>query len=83
MKVWVFSVCSADLGLNAEVTEMLKECEQPGLVQALLLPEDVALQHLPALGVAHRRLDFTRRNTSLTPLQEVLSLDTRMERYVL
>ncbi|XP_015257937.1 PREDICTED: protein SMG5 [Cyprinodon variegatus] len=60
----------ADLGLNAEVTEMLKECEQPGLVQALLLPEDVALQHLPALGVAHRRLDFTRRNTSLTPLQE-------------
>uniref|UniRef100_A0A3Q2PHQ4 Nonsense-mediated mRNA decay factor n=1 Tax=Fundulus heteroclitus TaxID=8078 RepID=A0A3Q2PHQ4_FUNHE len=60
----------ADLGLSAEVTEMLKACEEPGLVQTLLLPEDVALRHLPALSAAHRRLDFTRRNTSLTSLQE-------------
>uniref|UniRef100_A0A3B3XA76 Nonsense-mediated mRNA decay factor n=1 Tax=Poecilia mexicana TaxID=48701 RepID=A0A3B3XA76_9TELE len=60
----------ADLGLNSEVTEMLKECEQPGLSQTLLLPEDVALRHLPALSVAHRRLDFSRRNASLSPLQE-------------
>ncbi|XP_017288821.1 protein SMG5 isoform X2 [Kryptolebias marmoratus] len=60
----------AELGLNAEVTEMLNECEQPGLVQTLLLPEDVALRHLPALHVAHRRLDFTRRSSSLSPLQE-------------
>uniref|UniRef100_A0A671WF14 Nonsense-mediated mRNA decay factor n=1 Tax=Sparus aurata TaxID=8175 RepID=A0A671WF14_SPAAU len=60
----------AELGLNAEVTELLNECEQPGLVQSLLLPEDLALRHLPALSVAHRRLDFTRRNPSLSSLQE-------------
>uniref|UniRef100_A0A3B4XRQ2 Nonsense-mediated mRNA decay factor n=1 Tax=Seriola lalandi dorsalis TaxID=1841481 RepID=A0A3B4XRQ2_SERLL len=60
----------AELGLNAEVTELLNECEQPGLVQSLLLPEDLALRHLPALSVAHRRLDFTHRNPSLSPLQE-------------
>ncbi|XP_069031455.1 LOW QUALITY PROTEIN: nonsense-mediated mRNA decay factor SMG5 [Embiotoca jacksoni] len=60
----------AELGLTAEVTELLNECEQPGLVQSLLLPEDLALRHLPALSVAHRRLDFTRRNPSLSPLQE-------------
>uniref|UniRef100_A0A665UF30 Nonsense-mediated mRNA decay factor n=1 Tax=Echeneis naucrates TaxID=173247 RepID=A0A665UF30_ECHNA len=52
------------------VTELLNECEQPGLVQSLLLPEDLALRHLPALSVAHRRLDFTHRNPSLSPLQE-------------
>ncbi|XP_029307960.1 nonsense-mediated mRNA decay factor SMG5 isoform X2 [Cottoperca gobio] len=60
----------AELGLNAEVTELLNECEQPGLVQSLLLPEDLALRHLPALNVAHRRLDFTHRNPSLSSLQE-------------
>ncbi|XP_013878900.1 nonsense-mediated mRNA decay factor SMG5 [Austrofundulus limnaeus] len=60
----------AELGLNSQVTEMLNECEQPGLVQTLVLPEDVALRHLPALNVAHRRLDFTRRSASLSPLQE-------------
>ncbi|XP_061573426.1 nonsense-mediated mRNA decay factor SMG5 [Cololabis saira] len=60
----------ADLGLPADVAEMLNQCEQPGLVQALLLPEDVALRHLPALSAAHRRLDFTCRGSSLSPLQE-------------
>ncbi|KAG7216503.1 hypothetical protein INR49_001989 [Caranx melampygus] len=60
----------AELGLNAEVTELVNECEQPGLVQSLLLPEDLALRHLPALSVAHRRLDFNHRNPSLSPLQE-------------
>ncbi|KAF0031763.1 hypothetical protein F2P81_016318 [Scophthalmus maximus] len=60
----------AELGLNAELTQLLSECEQPGLVQSLLLPEDVALRHLPALSVAHRRLDFTHRKPSLSPLQE-------------
>uniref|UniRef100_A0A8C3G7S9 Nonsense-mediated mRNA decay factor n=1 Tax=Cyclopterus lumpus TaxID=8103 RepID=A0A8C3G7S9_CYCLU len=60
----------AELGLNAAVTELLNECEQPGLVQSLLLPEDLALRHLPALTGAHRRLDFTRRNPSLSSLQE-------------
>lgn len=70
--IYVFiCVCIAELGLNAEVTELLNECEQPGLVQSLLLPEDLALRHLPALSVAHRRLDFTHRNPSLSPLQEV------------
>uniref|UniRef100_A0A8C9YIA6 Nonsense-mediated mRNA decay factor n=1 Tax=Sander lucioperca TaxID=283035 RepID=A0A8C9YIA6_SANLU len=63
-------ILEAELGLNAEVTELLNECEQPGLVQSLLLPEDLALRHLPALNVAHRRLDFTRRNPSLSSLQE-------------
>uniref|UniRef100_A0A667WZE6 Nonsense-mediated mRNA decay factor n=1 Tax=Myripristis murdjan TaxID=586833 RepID=A0A667WZE6_9TELE len=52
------------------VTELLNECEQPGLVQSLLLPEDLALRHLPALNLAHRRLDFTRHRPSLSPLQE-------------
>lgn len=64
-------VLAAELSLNAEVTELLNECERPDLVQSLLLPEDLALRHLPALGVAHRRLDFSRRNPSLSPLQEV------------
>ncbi|KAF4102804.1 nonsense-mediated mRNA decay factor SMG5 [Onychostoma macrolepis] len=59
-----------DLGLNKDVTELLNECEQPGLVQTLLLPEDLALRHLPALSVAHRRLDFTSQRPPLTPLDE-------------
>lgn len=67
-------VLAAELSLNAEVTELLNECERPDLVQSLLLPEDLALRHLPALGVAHRRLDFSRRNSSLSPLQEVQAL---------
>ncbi|KAJ8398378.1 hypothetical protein AAFF_G00426330 [Aldrovandia affinis] len=60
----------AELGLNREVTELLNECEQPSLTQTLLLPEDLALRHLPALGLAHRRLDFTRERPALSPLQE-------------
>ncbi|KAM3872959.1 nonsense-mediated mRNA decay factor SMG5 [Diretmus argenteus] len=60
----------AEFGLNTEVTQLLSDCEQPGLVQSLLLPEDLALRHLPALSLAHRRLDFTRRRPSLNPLQE-------------
>uniref|UniRef100_A0A8C0Y948 Nonsense-mediated mRNA decay factor n=1 Tax=Cyprinus carpio carpio TaxID=630221 RepID=A0A8C0Y948_CYPCA len=59
-----------DLGLNKHVTDLLNECEQPGLVQTLLLPEDLALRHLPALSVAHRRLDFTSQRPPLTPLDE-------------
>ncbi|XP_026139080.1 protein SMG5-like [Carassius auratus] len=59
-----------DLGLNKHVTELLNECEQPGLVQSLLLPEDLALRHLPVLSVAHRRLDFTGQRPPLTPLDE-------------
>ncbi|KAL0171382.1 hypothetical protein M9458_031693, partial [Cirrhinus mrigala] len=56
--------------LNKDVTELLNECEQPALVQTLLLPEDLALRHLPALSVAHRRLDFTSQRPPLTPLDE-------------
>ncbi|XP_068180834.1 nonsense-mediated mRNA decay factor SMG5 [Antennarius striatus] len=63
----------AELGLTAEVTELLNECERPGLVQTLLLPEDLAMHNLPALNVAHRRLDFTRQNPSLNPLQECVA----------
>lgn len=64
-------LCPADLGLQTEVQELLNECEQPGLTQSLPLPEDVALRHLPALNLAHRRLDFTHRYPSLSSLQEV------------
>ncbi|XP_052000383.1 nonsense-mediated mRNA decay factor SMG5-like [Xyrauchen texanus] len=60
----------ADLGLNKEVTDLLNECEQPGLVQTLLLPEDLALHHLPALSAAHKRLDFSSQRPPLTPLEE-------------
>ncbi|XP_035290217.1 protein SMG5 [Anguilla anguilla] len=60
----------AELGLNPEVTELLQECERPGLTQTLLLPEDLALRHLPALSLAHRKLDFTRERPALSPLQE-------------
>lgn len=63
-------ILETDLGLNKDVTELLNECEQPGLVQTLLLPEDLALRHLPALSVAHRRLDFTSQRPPLTPLDE-------------
>ncbi|KAJ3597391.1 hypothetical protein NHX12_000918 [Muraenolepis orangiensis] len=41
----------AELALSPEVATLLAECEQPGLVQSLLLPEDLALRHLPALGL--------------------------------
>ncbi|XP_046892958.1 protein SMG5 [Hypomesus transpacificus] len=60
----------AELGLSAEVKELLGECEQSGLVQSVLLPEDLALRHLPALSLAHRRLDFQRQRPSLSPVQE-------------
>uniref|UniRef100_A0A8D3CVU2 Nonsense-mediated mRNA decay factor n=1 Tax=Scophthalmus maximus TaxID=52904 RepID=A0A8D3CVU2_SCOMX len=59
-----------EAGELSNSSQLLSECEQPGLVQSLLLPEDVALRHLPALSVAHRRLDFTHRKPSLSPLQE-------------
>lgn len=71
MTFTLIHVCITELGLIPEVTELLNECEHPSLVQSLLLPEDLALRHLPALSVAHRRLDFTRHNPSLSPLQEV------------
>ncbi|KAI7806365.1 nonsense-mediated mRNA decay factor SMG5 [Triplophysa rosa] len=63
-------VLEADLGLNKEVTKLLNESERTGLVQTLLLPEDLALRHLPALSSAHRRLDFTGQRPSLSPLEE-------------
>lgn len=63
-------ILETDIGLNKDVTELLSECEHPSLAQTLLLPEDVALRHLPALSVAHRRLDFTSQRPPLTPLDE-------------
>ncbi|KAL6462237.1 hypothetical protein MHYP_G00286590 [Metynnis hypsauchen] len=60
----------AELGLKKEVRELVTESEQPDLVQTVLLPEDQALRHLPALSLAHRRLDFTSHRPSLSPLQE-------------
>lgn len=66
-----FPMGLADLGLHTEVQELVNECEQPGLTQTLPLPEDLALRHLPALSLAHRRLDFTHRYPALSSLQEV------------
>ncbi|KAG7318012.1 hypothetical protein KOW79_019047 [Hemibagrus wyckioides] len=63
-------VLEADLGLKKEVRDLLAGSEQPDLVQTVLLPEDQALRHLPALNLAHRRLDFTHHRASLSPLQE-------------
>ncbi|XP_076869079.1 nonsense-mediated mRNA decay factor SMG5 [Brachyhypopomus gauderio] len=63
-------ILEAELGLRKEVRELLATGEQPDLVQTLLLPEDQALRHLPALSLAHRRLDFTSARPSLSPLQE-------------
>lgn len=63
-------ILETDLGLNKDVTELLSECEHSTLAQTLLLPEDVALRHLPALSIAHRRLDFTSQRPPLTPLDE-------------
>ncbi|KAK1806731.1 hypothetical protein P4O66_005231 [Electrophorus voltai] len=60
----------AELGLRKEVHELLSTSELPDLVQTVLLPEDQALRHLPALSLAHRRLDFTSPRPSLSPLQE-------------
>ncbi|KAI4889102.1 hypothetical protein NFI96_018632 [Prochilodus magdalenae] len=60
----------AELGLKKEVRELVTESEQPELAQTVLLPEDQALRHLPALSLAHRRLDFTSHRPSLSPLQE-------------
>lgn len=51
--------------------DLLARSERPDLVQTVLLPEDQALRHLPALNLAHRRLDFTHHRASLSPLQEV------------
>uniref|UniRef100_A0AAY4DUD8 Nonsense-mediated mRNA decay factor n=1 Tax=Denticeps clupeoides TaxID=299321 RepID=A0AAY4DUD8_9TELE len=59
-----------DLGWSPEVRQLVSECEQPGLVQTLLLPEDIALRHLPALSLAQRRLDLNRHRAAPSPLQE-------------
>lgn len=60
--------------MKKEVRDLLAGSEQPDLVQTVLLPEDQALRHLPALNLAHRRLDFTHHRGSLSPLQEVRRL---------
>ncbi|CAN9514209.1 unnamed protein product [Ophioblennius macclurei] len=63
-------ILEADLGLDSQVSDLLSDCEQPGMVQTLLLPEDLALRNLPALSVAHRCLNFTKPRPPLSPLQE-------------
>ncbi|KAL4646792.1 protein SMG5 isoform X1 [Arapaima gigas] len=65
-------ILEADLGFDQDVTELLNECEHPNLTQTVLLPEDLALRNLPALSMAHRRLDFTRERPTLAPLQECI-----------
>uniref|UniRef100_A0A8B9KXH4 Nonsense-mediated mRNA decay factor n=1 Tax=Astyanax mexicanus TaxID=7994 RepID=A0A8B9KXH4_ASTMX len=68
--VFVFLLRCPELGLKKEVRELVSGCEQPDLVQTVLLPEDQALRHLPALNLAHRRLDFTSHRPNLSSLQE-------------
>ncbi|XP_063055437.1 nonsense-mediated mRNA decay factor SMG5 isoform X2 [Engraulis encrasicolus] len=62
----------ADMGVSSEVCDLLDQCEQSGLTQTLLLPEDVALRHLPALSTAHRKLDFSNSRPTLTTLHECM-----------
>ncbi|KAG2462079.1 SMG5 protein, partial [Polypterus senegalus] len=63
-------ILEADLHLCEEVTDLLSECECPELKQSLLLPEDVALRHLPALRVAHKKLNFEHDQPTLSLLEE-------------
>uniref|UniRef100_A0AAV2MFM5 Nonsense-mediated mRNA decay factor n=1 Tax=Knipowitschia caucasica TaxID=637954 RepID=A0AAV2MFM5_KNICA len=64
----------SELGLSADLLQWLSVCEQPELVQTLLLPEDRALRLLPALASAHRKMDWSQRGAQrgapLGPLQE-------------
>lgn len=66
----------SEVPLCEEVSELLSACERPDLQQTLLLPEDVALRHLPALRAAHKRLDMERESPTLSTLQEVTLLLT-------
>ncbi|XP_058863332.1 nonsense-mediated mRNA decay factor SMG5-like [Acipenser ruthenus] len=63
-------ILEAEVPLCEEVSELLSACERPDLQQTLLLPEDVALRHLPALRAAHKRLDMERESPTLSTLQE-------------
>ncbi|MGH0181903.1 UNVERIFIED_CONTAM: hypothetical protein FKN15_008355 [Acipenser sinensis] len=63
-------ILEAEVPLCEEVFELLSSCERPDLQQTLLLPEDVALRHLPALRAAHKRLDMERESPTLSTLQE-------------
>ncbi|MGH0172562.1 UNVERIFIED_CONTAM: hypothetical protein FKN15_065065 [Acipenser sinensis] len=63
-------ILEAEVPLCEEVSELLSSCERPDLQQTLLLPEDVALRHLPALRAAHKRLDMERESPTLSTLQE-------------
>ncbi|KAK7886432.1 hypothetical protein WMY93_026053 [Mugilogobius chulae] len=59
-----------ELGLGAEVLQLLSCCEQADMVQCVLLPEDRALRLLPALSAAHRRMDWSQQRAQLSPLHE-------------
>lgn len=59
-----------DLGLSVELRDSLRSSEHSDLVQSALLPEDRALRLLPALGAAHRRMDWSRAGPDLSPLHE-------------
>lgn len=59
-----------DLGLSAELRAALRPSERSDLVQSTLLPEDRALRLLPALSVAHRRMDWSQPGLDLSPLHE-------------
>ncbi|XP_015266286.1 PREDICTED: protein SMG5 [Gekko japonicus] len=53
-----------------EVKNMLPGCELPDLSSCLLLPEDVALRHLPALKNAHKRSNFEQDRPVLSEVEE-------------
>lgn len=59
-----------DLGLSAELRAALRPSERSDLVQSTLLPEDRALRLLPALSLAHRRMDWSQPGPDLSPLHE-------------
>ncbi|XP_072316246.1 nonsense-mediated mRNA decay factor SMG5 isoform X1 [Eucyclogobius newberryi] len=60
----------AELGLSAEVLQLLSSSEQADMVQSVLLPEDRALRLLPPLSAAHRRLNWSQHGPHLSSLQE-------------
>ncbi|XP_041037472.1 protein SMG5 [Carcharodon carcharias] len=52
------------------IVQLLNQCEEPELAQAVLLPEDMALRYLPVLRSAHRKLKVEQTSLAVTTLEE-------------
>uniref|UniRef100_UPI00398E9AE4 nonsense-mediated mRNA decay factor SMG5 n=1 Tax=Pristiophorus japonicus TaxID=55135 RepID=UPI00398E9AE4 len=60
----------AGVSFRDGIVRLLSQCEEPDLVQALLLPEDTALCHLPVLRSAHRKLQEDQGSLAASTLEE-------------